>query len=157
MALIWTGLLCATTLSAQDNKPVEPLLDQPKSLRGLHQGLIGKTVARGFLAKPLRVGMSGKTESVLSWEIINETTMKAKIRFPELRAIERAPGDRSGKPMPKAWQTADELVVLQGVSTKGLVDRQVFWLEVPLLIVGTEKIDGQTVFLVAPAPSDRKK
>jgi len=163
-----------TDQEAQDPPAAEeimqPATEQPRSLEGLYKRLGAKkppdpnaAKKMGFIGKPLAVGSSGLVESVFIEEIIDQTNMVARIRFPELRGIEMAPtGPRAlrrglarGTIDPrtgKAWQTGDERVWICGIDTKGLVDQRVVWLTVPVEVVGTTKVGGETVYRVAPMP-----
>jgi hypothetical protein len=146
----------ATSQSTGAPQPLlHPLLDQPKSLSNLYARLAKSGSASvGFMSNPVRVGSNGLVESVMVEKIIDKTSMVASIRFPELKAIEMAPGvDYSNLSKEtsfgsKAWQTGDAHVCLVGVDTTNLIDHQIFYLNEKLKVIGTKQVDGETIFAV---------
>jgi len=141
--------------AADDAKQImHPLLDQPAPLKNLYTLLKGKQVATGFIAKPLRIGVTGHVESVFVERIIDKTNMVAQIRFPELRHIEMAPGAPPGAYVgttPKMWQTGDERVWIADIDTSGLVDDQVIYLTETLKVTDTVNPGDGVIFRLAPA------
>lgn len=134
---------------------LHPLLDQPNYLKNLYTSLNGKQVASGFISRPLRIGVTGYVESVFVERIVDKTNMVARIRFPEFRVVEMAPGSVVPSPgyyaASYAWQTGDELVWIAGIDTSGLVDKQLIFLTEPLKVTGTVGAGGATIFRLTRA------
>jgi hypothetical protein len=149
---------------------MRPLHEKPGALDGLHERLKGNQVAAGFIGRPIGVGVSGLTESVFVERVVDKTNMVARIRFPELRAIEMAPGwyhrgmDISliNLSMGKAWGSGDNRVWISGIDTTGVVDDTVIYLAEPVKVVDTVEIGGKTIYRViraekTPAPPPQGK
>lgn len=144
---------------------INPLLEKPRSLEGLHGRLDnrdGNAAKRlGFIARPLEIGSAGLTESILVINVIDKSNMLARIRFPELQYPEYPAGFVPTRRMQmsnratKSWASGDQYVHIRGVNTTGLIDGRVIWLTIPLKVVGTIHDGASTIYSMAPNPKKR--